>query len=92
VSALKSDRRRHLEEKLVAPSYNDQGLIFASREGKLLGAQNVVNRYYKSLLERASLSASTTSGIGCLSLLAQRSEPIRDLQALAERATAAFTL
>jgi integrase len=28
----------------------------------------------------------------CLSLLAQRGEPIRDLQALAGHATAAFTL
>src|SRR5215211_2322958 len=66
VSALKSHRKRQLEEKLTAgPVYQDAGLVFASRFGKPLDAQNVVNRYYKPLLERAGLPpfGSTTSGI-----------------------------
>jgi integrase len=94
VSALKSHRKRQLEEKLVAASYHDQGLVFASREGKPLDAQNIVNRYYKPLLKRAGLPPIRFHDLrhSCLSLLAQRGEPIRDLQALAGHATAAFTL
>jgi len=94
VSVLKSHRRRQLEEKLVATSYHDKGLVFASREGKPLDAQNVVNRYFKPLLKRAGLPPIRFHDLrhSCLSLLAQRGEPIRDLQALAGHATAAFTL
>ncbi len=94
VSALKSHRKRQLEKKLVATSYHDQGLVFASREGTPLDAQNVVNRYYKPLLEQAGLPPIRFHDLrhSCLSLLAQRGESIRDLQALAGHATAAFTL
>jgi integrase len=95
VSALKSHRKRQLEEKLTAGSvYQDEGLVFASRFGTPLDAQNVVNRYYKPLLERAGLSPIRFHDLrhSCLSLLAQHGEPIRDLQALAGHATAAFTL
>lgn len=94
VNALKSHRKRQLEEKLLATSYHDQGLVFASREGKPLDAQNIVNRYYKPLLKRAGLPPIRFHDLrhSCLSLLAQRGEPIRDLQALAGHATAAFTL
>jgi integrase len=95
VSALKSHRKRQLEEKLAAGSvYQDEGLVFASRFGTPLDAQNVVNRYYKLLLERTGLSPIRFHDLrhSCLSLLAQHGEPIRDLQALAGHATAAFTL
>ena len=95
VSALKSHRKRQLEEKLAAGSlYRDEGLVFASRHGTPIDAQNVVNRYYKPLLKRASLPSIRFHDLrhSCLSLLAQRGEPIRDLQALAGHATAAFTL
>jgi integrase len=95
VSALKSHRKRQLEEKLTAgPVYQDEGLVFASRFGTPLDAQNVVNRYYKPLLEQAGLPPIRFHDLRhcCLSLLAQHGEPIRDLQALAGHATAAFTL
>jgi integrase len=95
VSALKSHRKRQLEEQLAAGSlYRDEGLVFASRHGTPIDAQNVVNRYYKPLLKRASLPPIRFHDLrhSCLSLLAQRGEPIRDLQALAGHATAAFTL
>src|SRR5215217_8237036 len=95
VSALKSHRKRQLEQKLRAgPLYQDGGLVFASGQGKPLDAQNVVNRYYKPLLKRAGLPPIRFHDLrhSCLSLLAQRGEPIRDLQALAGHATAAFTL
>jgi integrase len=95
VSALKSHRKRQSEEKLAAgPLYRDGGLVFGSRHGTPLDAQNVVNRYYKPLLKRAGLPPIRFHDLrhSCLSLLAQRGEPIRDLQALAGHATAAFTL
>jgi integrase len=95
VSALKSHRKCQLEEKLRAGTlYQDNGLVFASGQGKPLDAQNVVNRYYKPLLRRAGLPPIRFHDLrhSCLSLLAQRGEPIRDLQALAGHATAAFTL
>jgi integrase len=95
VSALKSHRKHQLEEKLAAgPLYRDEGLVFASSKGTPIDAQNVVNRYYKPLLKRAGLPPIRFHDLrhSCLSLLAQRGEPIRDLQALAGHATAAFTL
>src|SRR5215210_2850412 len=81
VSALQSHRKRQLEEKLAAGSlYRDEGLVFASRHGTPIDAQNVVNRYYKPLLKRASLPPIRFHDLrhSCLSLLAQRGEPIRD--------------
>jgi integrase len=94
VSALKSHRKRQLEEKLRVADYEDSGLVFASSKGTPIDAQNVVNRYYKPLLKRAGLPPIRFHDLwhSCLSLLAQRGEPIRDLQALAGHATAAFTL
>jgi integrase len=66
VSALRAHRKRQLEEeKLRAGAlWQENGLVFASRHGKSLDAQNIVNRHCKPLLERAGLppSASTTSG------------------------------
>jgi integrase len=88
-------RARQAEEKLAAgPLYEDRGLVFASKVGRPLNAQNVVNRHFKPLLRRAGLPPVRFHDIrhSCLSLLAQRGEPIRDLQALAGHATAAFTL
>lgn len=68
--------------------------MFVSKYGGPLDAQNIVNRHYKPLLERAGLPPIRFHDLrhSCLSLLAQRGEPIRDLQALAGHATAAFTL
>lgn len=95
IGALRSHRKRQLEEKLRAGgACQDNGLVFASRHGKPLDAQNVVNRSFKPLLERSGLPPVRFHDLrhSCLSLLAQRGEPIRDLQALAGHATAAFTL
>jgi integrase len=82
-------------EKLRAGSeWQDSGLVFTSKHDSHLEAQNVVNRHFKRLLERAVLPPIRFHDLrhSCLSLLAQRGEPIRDLQALAGHATAAFTL
>ena len=73
VSALKSHRKRQLEEKLGAgPLYQDRELVFASRYGAPLDAQNIVNRHYKPLLERAGLPPVRFHDLrhSCLSLLA----------------------
>jgi integrase len=95
VRALREHRKRQLEEKVrVGSGWQDNGLVFANSKGKPLEAQNVVNRSFKPLLERAGLPAIRFHDLrhSCLSLLASRGEPIRDLQALAGHATAAFTL
>jgi integrase len=74
--------------------WQDNGLVFTTGEGKPLDAQNIVNRSFKPLLSRAGLPSIRFHDLrhSCLSLVAQRGEPIRDLQALAGHATAAFTL
>ncbi len=96
MSALKSHRKRQLEEKLgPGPLYADSDLVFASKHhGTPVDAQNVVNRHYKPLLERAGLPPIRFHDLrhSCLSLLAQRGESIRDLQVRAGHATASFTL
>ncbi len=68
--------------------------MFATKHGGPVEAQNVVNRHFKPLLARTGLPPVRFHDLrhSCLSLLAQRGEPIRDLQALAGHATAAFTL
>jgi integrase len=56
VEALKSYRKRQLEEQLRAGTkWQDNNLVFASRKGTPLDAQNIVNRYFKPLLRRADL-------------------------------------
>jgi integrase len=95
VGALRGHRKRQLEEKLRAGGvWQDRGLVFTTGEGKPLDAQSIVNRHFKPLLERAGLPPIRFHDLRhtCLSLLTQRGEPIRDLQALAGHATAAFTL
>jgi len=95
IRALREHRKRQLEETLKAGAFwQENGLVFTTGEGKPLDAQNVVNRSFKPLLSRAGLPGIRFHDLrhSCLSLLAQRGEPIRDLQALAGHASAAFTL
>ena len=95
IVALRNHRKRQFEEKLRAgPLYEDQDLVFATRLGTPVDAQNVVNRHFKPLLKRIGLPPVRFHDLrhSCLSLLAQRGEPIRDLQALAGHHSAAFTL
>jgi integrase len=95
VSDLRSHRKRQLEEKLRAGAdWRESGLVFTNLMGGPVEAQNVVNRHFKPLLVRAGIPPIRFHDLrhSCLSLLAQRGEPIRDLQALAGHATAAFTL
>jgi integrase len=56
VEALRSHRKRQMEEQLRAGSkWQDNGLVFATGKGTPLDAQNVVNRHFKPLLRRAGL-------------------------------------
>jgi integrase len=56
VEALRSHRKRQLEEQLrVGSSWQDNGLVFPTTIGTLVDAQNVVNRHFKPLLKRTGL-------------------------------------
>ena len=57
VEALRTHRKRQLEEEKlrVGGAWQENGLVFASKHGVPLDAQNIVNRHYKPLLKRAGL-------------------------------------
>jgi len=56
LKALKIHRKRQLEEQLMsATNREDNDLVFTSRKGTPLDAQNIVNRYFKPLLRRIEL-------------------------------------
>jgi integrase len=56
VEALRSHRKRQMEEQLTAGSnWQDYGLVFPSNKGTPLDAQNIVNRHFKPLLKQAGL-------------------------------------
>jgi integrase len=55
LEALRSHRKYQLEEMLRASSYEDSDLVFATRKGTPLDAQNIVNRHFKPLLKHAAL-------------------------------------
>lgn len=95
VEALQRHAERQAGEiEAAGEAYQDQDLVFANGTGGPLDAQNVVNRHFKPLLKRAGLPPIRFHDLrhSCLSLLAQEGEPIRNLQALAGHASAAFTL
>ena len=57
VDALRSHRRRQLEERMeLAGLWEDQGLIFPNRAGRPLDHTNFYQRDFKKLLDRAGLS------------------------------------
>jgi integrase len=55
VEAVRSHRKRQLEERVQATDYRGSGLVFATGKGTPVDAQNVVNRHFKPLLRRAGL-------------------------------------
>jgi integrase len=58
VEALRSHRKRQLEEKLRANLYQDSGLVFPSTVGTPISGGNL-NRAFKVLLKRAGLPETT---------------------------------
>jgi integrase len=56
IKALRSHRKRQLEEKLrLAGLWQDFGLVFPSRAGTPMDADNLVQRSFEPLLKRAEL-------------------------------------
>lgn len=95
VEALRSHRKRQLEEKLVAGgSYEDSGLVFATAKGTPLDAQNVVNRHFKPLLRRAGLPDIRWHDLrhSCFTLLLSRGVHPKYVQHLAGHASIQLTL
>ncbi len=57
LEALRTHRKHQAEEKrkLRVTAYEDSGLVFATRKGTPLDAQNIVNRHFKPLLKQEDL-------------------------------------
>ncbi|WP_053057784.1 tyrosine-type recombinase/integrase [Rubrobacter aplysinae] len=94
VEALKLHRRRQAEERLIADSYGDQDLVFATTRGTPLDAQNVVNRSFKPLLKRAELPDIRFHDLWhtCATLLLGRGVHPKMVQHLLGHSTIAMTL
>ncbi|MGV8168160.1 MAG: tyrosine-type recombinase/integrase [Alkaliphilus sp.] len=52
---LKDHKKEQTLEKLKARDYNDHAFVFASNNGNPLEARNVINQYFKPLLEQVGL-------------------------------------
>jgi integrase len=86
VEALRSHRRRQLEEKLRATAYEDSGLVFAGERGNLINPSNLRQRSFVPLLERAGLQQITFHDLRhtCASLLFQKNIHPKFVQELLE--------
>jgi integrase len=95
VSTLKAHRKKQLEEKIkLTGLYKDHGLIFATRVGTPINPENLVNRSFKPLLERASLPEIRFHDLRhtCATLLLGRGVHPKLVQELLGHATIAMTL
>ena len=95
VSTLKAHRKKQLEEKIkLSGLYKDHGLIFATRVGTPINPENLVNRSFKPLLERASLPEIRFHDLRhtCATLLLGRGVHPKLVQELLGHATIAMTL
>jgi integrase len=94
LEALRSHRKRQLEEKLRASLYEDSDLVFATRKGTPLDAQNIVNRHFKPLLKRAGLPSIRWHDLRhtCATLLLGRGVHPKLVQHLLGHASITMTL
>ena len=95
VEALRSHRKRQLEEKLrVGGLYLDQGLVSAGEAGGFINPSNLRQRSFAPLLERAGLPQITFHDLRhtCASLLFQRNVHPKFVQELLGHASVAITL
>jgi integrase len=53
--ALRSHRKRQMDQPTVGAQWTDNGLVFTTTIGTPLEAQKIVNRHFKPLLRRAGL-------------------------------------
>jgi integrase len=95
VSTLKAHCEKQLEEKIkLTGLHRDHGLIFATRVGTPINPENLVNRSFKPLLERASLPEIRFHDLRhtCATLLLGRGVHPKLVQELLGHATIAMTL
>jgi integrase len=95
VSTLKAHCKKQLEEKIkLTGLHRDHGLIFATRVGTPINPENLVNRSFKPLLERASLPEIRFHDLRhtCATLLLGRGVHPKLVQELLGHATIAMTL
>jgi integrase len=95
VSTLKAHHKKQQEEKIkLTGLYKDHGLIFATRVGTPINPENLVNRSFKPLLERASLPEIRFHDLRhtCATLLLGRGVHPKFVQELLGHATKAMTL
>jgi integrase len=95
VSTLKAHCKKQLEEKIkLTGLHRDHGLIFATRVGTPINPENLVNRSFKPLLERASLPEIRFHDLRhtCATLLLGRRVHPKLVQELLGHATIAMTL
>jgi integrase len=95
VSTLKAHHKKQQEEKIkLTGLYKDHGLIFATRVGTPINPENLVNRSFKPLLERASLPEIRFHDLRhtCATLLLGRGVHPKLVQELLGHATIAMTL
>ncbi len=94
VEALRSHRRRQLEEKLASGHYEDSGLVFAGIGGGLINPSNLRNRSFAPLLQRADLPRITFHDLRhtCASLLFQKNVHPKFVQELLGHTSVAITL
>jgi integrase len=94
LEALRSHRKRQLEEKLRAIIYEDSGLVFATTVGTPVDAQNVINRHFKPLLKRAGLPDIRWHDLRhtCATLLLSRGTHPKLVQHLLGHASISITL
>ncbi len=95
VEALKRHGKRQAEEKMkIGTLYRDEDLVFASEIGTALDAQNVVNRSFKPLLERAGLPSIRFHDLRhtCATLLLAKGVHPKLVQALLGHASISMTM
>jgi integrase len=95
VNALKAHRKRQLEEKMrLVGTHEDRGLIFSTTVGTPVNPENLVNRSFKPLLEKAGLPEIRFHNLRhtCATLLLGRGVHPKLVQELLGHATIAMTL
>jgi integrase len=95
VSALKSHRKRQLEQRIkLAGHHEDHGLIFSSEIGTPINPENLVKRSFKPLLKQAGLPEIRFHDLRhtCATLLLGRGVHPKMVQELLGHATIAMTL
>jgi integrase len=95
VSTLKAHCKKQLEEKIkLTGLHRDHGLIFATRVGTPINPENLVNRSFKPLLERASLPEIRFHDLRhtCATLLLSKNVNPKIVSEMLGHATIAITL